>query len=283
MDSLRKLALSGCSKLKKFPEILRGTKCLSELLLDGTDIKELPLSLQHLPKLVLLNLENCKKLESLPSEIINGLKHLKTLNLSGCSRLEIVPENMEKVESLEELNISGTAIRQPAEPSIFLLRNLKALSFRGCKGTAAATSWFSWLSISRSLDPLGLILPSLSGLSSLKKLDLSDCNLGEGAIPIDICSLFSLEELNLSKNEFSSLPENISHLSKLKSLKMVHCKRLQSLPKLPCNINEVRVHGCVSLETLSDALKSCNSEWIEINCLSCLKLASDNDLAYSML
>lgn len=105
---------------------------------------------------------------------------------------------MEKIESLEELDISGTAIRQPPS-SIFLMKNLKELSFRGCKGPPSSTSC-SWR------FPFNLMLSSLSGLCSLTKLDLSDCNIQEGAIPRDICNLSSLEELYLSKNSFVSLP-----------------------------------------------------------------------------
>ncbi|KAJ4705484.1 TMV resistance protein like [Melia azedarach] len=106
--------------------------CLSQFMLDGTTTKEFPLSVEFLSGLVLLNLKDCKNLESLPSDIINGLKCLTTLNLSGCSKLENVPENLREVERLEELDISGAAVRQLAS-SIFLPKNLKALPVRGCK------------------------------------------------------------------------------------------------------------------------------------------------------
>ncbi|KAH9781749.1 ADP-ribosyl cyclase/cyclic ADP-ribose hydrolase [Citrus sinensis] len=274
MKSLKTLVLSGCSKLMKFPENLRSMEDLSELFLDGTSITEVSSSIELLTGLQLLNLSDCKDLVRLPSRI-NGLKSLKTLCLSGCSELENVPENMEKIESLEELDISGTAIRQPPS-SIFLMKNLKELSFRGCKGPPSSTSC-SWR------FPFNLMLPSLSGLCSLTKLDLSDCNIQEGAIPRDIGNLSSLEELYLSKNSFVSLPATISLLFKLEELELEDCKRLQSLPQLPPNIVSVSVNDCASLGKLSDTLKLCKWEHIFIDCIDCLKLLCNDDLVCSML
>ena len=121
LKCLRTLTLSSCLKLEKFSKSM---KSLTMLILDGTTIRELPLSVELLTGL-LLNLKDWQYLESLPSTI-NGLKSFKILNLSSCSKLENVPENLGKVESLEELDISRTAIRQ-LPTSIFLLKNLKAV------------------------------------------------------------------------------------------------------------------------------------------------------------
>lgn len=123
---------------------------------------------------------------------------------------------------------------------------------------------------SRSLDPMALMLPSLSGLSSLKKLDLSDCSIGKGAIPVDISNLSSLVEIYLSKSNVVSLLETINCLSKLKHLELEDCKRLESLPELPSSIWKVKVAGCASLQTLSNAFKELESEESYIDCINCL-------------
>ncbi|KAH9725666.1 ADP-ribosyl cyclase/cyclic ADP-ribose hydrolase [Citrus sinensis] len=284
MKSLKTLVLSGCLKLRKFPHVAGSMECLRELLLDGTDIKELPLSIELLSGLVQLTLNDCKSLVRLPSNI-NGLKSLKTLNLSGCSKLENVPETLGQVESLEELDISGTAIRRPPS-SIFLMDNLRTLSFLGCNGPPSAASWHLFLPFNlmgKSSCPVDLMLPSLSGLCSLTKLDLSDCGLGEGAIPSDIGNLHSLNELYLSKNKFVTLPASINGLLNLKNLELEDCKRLQSLPQLPSSINVVTVNGCSSLVTLSGALKLGKSDHTMINCIDSLKLPGNNSFAISML
>uniref|UniRef100_A0A7N2LDX6 ADP-ribosyl cyclase/cyclic ADP-ribose hydrolase n=1 Tax=Quercus lobata TaxID=97700 RepID=A0A7N2LDX6_QUELO len=83
-------------------------------------------------------------------------------------------------------------------------------------------------------EPINLLLPnSFSGLSSLVSPDLSDCNLSDGALPDDLSCLYSIKSLNLSKNNFTSLPDSISELSELKLLLLDHCSELKSLPYLP--------------------------------------------------
>ncbi|KAK9200158.1 hypothetical protein WN944_015354 [Citrus x changshan-huyou] len=255
---LSTLNLSGLLKFREFPEIVESMEQLLELHLEGTAIRGLPASIELLSGLILLNLKDCKNLESLP-RTINGLRSLKTLHLSGCSKLKNVPENLGKVESLEVLDISG------------------------CKGLLQSTSWFLHFPITlirRNSDPVAWRFPSLSGLCCLRKLDISDCNLGEGAIPSDIGNLCSLKELYLSRNNFVSLPASIIHLPKLRKMVLEDCKSLQSLPRPPPSILSIRVDGCTSLEMISCVLKSCKSNSTYIHCMDCLKF---NGLAFSML
>ncbi|KAH9782122.1 ADP-ribosyl cyclase/cyclic ADP-ribose hydrolase [Citrus sinensis] len=288
MESLKTLILSGCSKLKKFPDIvMRSMRDLTELFLDGTSIAEVPLSIELLTRLELLNLNDCRSLVRLPSSI-NGLKSLKTLNLSGCFKLENVPETVGQIESLEQLDVSGTAIRQPPS-SIFFMKNLKELSFCGCKGSPSSTSWFLGFLMNlmrRSSDLVALSLPSsLSGLCSLTKLDISYCDLVEGAIPSSIGDLCSLEKLCLSGNNFFTLPASIYRLSSLLDIDLEECKMLQNLPRLPASIHSISLRGCISLETLSDVLNLNEHQlpFLLLRCADCLKLAGNYDLALSLL
>ncbi|KAH9781795.1 hypothetical protein KPL71_008615 [Citrus sinensis] len=268
-------------QLKKFPQIVTTMKDLSELNLDGTSITEVPSSIELLPGLELLNLNDCKNLARVPSSI-NGLKSPKTLNLSGCCKLENVPDTLGQVESLEELDISETAVRRPPS-SIFLMKNLRTLSLFGCNGPPSWHLHLPFNLMGKSSCLVALMLPSLSGLRSLTKLDLSDCGLGEGAIPSDIGNLHSLNELYLSKNNFVTLPASINSLLNLKELEMEDCKRLQSLPQLPPNIIFVKVNGCSSLVTLLGALKLCKSNGIVIESIDSLKLLGNNGWAILML
>ncbi|KAH9725802.1 ADP-ribosyl cyclase/cyclic ADP-ribose hydrolase [Citrus sinensis] len=284
LKCLRTLELSGCSKLKKFPHIVASMEDLSKLCLDGTSITEVPSFIELLTGLELLNFNDCKNLARLPNSI-NGLKSLKTLNLSGCCKLENVPDTLGKVESLEELDISGTAVRRPPS-SIFLMKNLKTLSFRGCNGPPSSASWHLQLPFNlmgKSSCPVALMLPCLSGLCSLTKLDLSDCGLGEGAIPSDIGNLHLLNKLNLSGNNFVTLPASLNGLLKLEELQLEDCKRLQSLPQLPSNVNRVTLNGCSSLVTLLGAFRPRKSCYTIIYCIDSSKLLGKNGLAISML
>ncbi|XP_075649786.1 TMV resistance protein N-like [Castanea sativa] len=253
---LETLNLSGCSRLKKFPEIGENMTCLSKLFLDETAIIELPPSFENLSGIILLSLRDCKNISILPN-VICRLSSLKTLILSGCSRLNKMPENLSGMKCLEELDASETAIRE-FPSSILHMTKLRKLSFHGCKDLPPQ----SWdllfccpLLPKESSGPVSLLLPdSFSGLSSLVSLNLSDCNLLDGAIPNDLSSLSSLQSLNLSGNKFISLPDSICQLSMLRDLTLRNCSRLQALPNLPLSILHVWVENCTSLETYSNQI-----------------------------
>ncbi|KAK2637354.1 hypothetical protein Ddye_032146 [Dipteronia dyeriana] len=210
-----------------------------------------------------LNLEGCNSLQSFPSSVFSGLKSLKILNLQGCSKLDKLPENLEELEHLEELDVGGTAITQ-VPSSIARLTNLQKLSFQKCN----SQPW--WSSYLLRTNTRCLSLPSLTGLRSLKTLNLSECNLLEGTLPKDLDSLCSLEDLDLSKNKFISLPESIKRLSKLGILFFENCERLRSLPELPSNIFCVWADGCHSLEYVS--LRGCTFPSIALHLVNCPKL-----------
>ncbi|KAF9670518.1 hypothetical protein SADUNF_Sadunf13G0077400 [Salix dunnii] len=241
-----------------------------ELCLDGIAIAELPSSFHRLAGLILLSMSRCKNLESIPSSI-SGLKSLKKLDVSDCSELKNIPENLGKVESLEEFDASGTSIRQPPT-SFFLLKNLKVLSFNGCKRVA--------------VNLTDQVLPSLSGLCSLEKLDLRACNLGEGAIPEDIGFLSSLRSLNLSRNNFVSLSRSINQLSRLEKLALKDCVMLESLPEVPLKVQKVKLDGCLRLKEILDPIKLNSMERSEFKCLNCWELYKhngQNNMGLSML
>jgi Leucine-rich repeat (LRR) protein len=120
------------------------------------------------------------------------------------------------------------------------------------------------------------VLPSLSGLSSLTRLSLSNCNLGEGAVPNDIGYLSSLRQLDLSRNKFVSLPTSIDQLSGLQFLRMEDCKMLQSLPELPSNLEEFRVNGCTSLEKMHFSRKLCQLNYLRYLFINCWRLSESD-------
>ena len=96
----------------------------------------------------------------------------------------------------------------------------------------------------------GLRLSPLTGLKFLKKLNLSDCNLLEGALPSDLSSLSWLECLDLSRNNFITVP-SLSRLPHLRRLIVDDCKNLLSLPELPSSVRELSVMDCTYLGTFS--------------------------------
>ncbi|XP_039032334.1 disease resistance-like protein DSC1 [Hibiscus syriacus] len=119
------------------------------------------------------------------------------------------------------------------------------------------------------------ILPSLSGLSSLIELNLRDCNLCEGDIPNDISCLSSLVMLNLSGNNFISLPDSLTRLSKLKGLALMNCRGLKSLPELPTSVEYVSIDDCASLELIANPSKVYNRMVFMFKGINCCRLAEN--------
>ncbi|XP_050244407.1 disease resistance protein RPV1-like isoform X3 [Quercus robur] len=279
--SLKSLNLSGCSKLVKLPENLGNIKTLKELDVSGTAITGLPLSIENLIGLTKLDLRDCKNLSSLPNSCYSSMS-LRTLNLSGCSKLDELPENLGKIESLEELDLGGTAITG-LPSSVVHLKNLKVVSLCGCVGLSSnKLTRFSLMQPRRSPDPMSTLERSLIGLCSLTKLDLSYCNVQ--TIPKVLGCLSSLESLNLRGNNFVCLPESIVQLSNLRWLYMGGCTHLRMLPKLPLNIEYIDVTKCTSLETLS--LRPENDFRGGLRLLNCDKLIKNQgygDLVSTML
>ncbi|PPD75358.1 hypothetical protein GOBAR_DD27718 [Gossypium barbadense] len=280
MESLEKLILSGCSKLQSFPEIDGKMECLLRLYLDGTSIQQLPSSIGNLSSLLLLNLEDYRNLVSLPGSI-GGCKSLKILNLSGCHKVESLPENLQQVKFLEELDLSETSMTKPP-PFIFQFKNLKVLSFNGIKGPSSKLqknlpSLLKVIQRGRT-NSMTLMLPSLLDLSSLTRLNLSNCNLCEGDIPSDISRLSYLEELDLGGNNFISIPSCLTQISKLEFLRLSDCRELKSLPELPTSIEGVTVNGCTSLEMVAYPSKVSNSKYsADIVGVNCFRLAENID------
>ncbi|KAK8329864.1 hypothetical protein V6Z12_A11G354500, partial [Gossypium hirsutum] len=317
---LKIINLEGSQNLIKTPDFTT-SPYLEVLILEGcARLVDVHLSIGVLKSLKLLNLRGCISLKSLPTKI--GMESLETLILSGCSNLVRFPDidgkmalNLQQVEFLEELDFSETTITEP--PSfIFRLKNLKTLSFNGRKVIQ-----------DRRTNPMAPMLPLLSGLSSLRQLTLSYCNLCEGDIPHDIsglsslirldlsgnnfisipasltglskleflklsnCNMYTLGEadihsyisglsslvhLDLSGNNFISIPASLTRLSKLKFLGLAYCKMLESLPELPTRVRHARIDGCSSLE-------ACNLvDSASFRAINCFKLA-DNINALTLL
>ncbi|KAB2059436.1 hypothetical protein ES319_A11G302700v1 [Gossypium barbadense] len=256
MESLEMLTLLGCSKLQSFPEIDGKMECLLEVCFDGTNIKELPSSIENLRRLEVLNLKDCKSLRSFPTKIgmeslenIGECKSLKSLNLS---------ENLQQIEFLEELDLSERSMTKPPV-FIFQFKNLKVLSFNGRKGPPSKLQKYlpSLLKVIQKgrTNFMAPMLPSLLGLSSLRRLNLRDCNFCEGDIP----------NLDLGGNNFISIPSCLIQFSKLESLRL---------------INFVHINSCASLEIVANPSKVCNSNywssyWSDIVGVNCFRLAEN--------
>ncbi|KAH9778682.1 Disease resistance-like protein DSC1 [Citrus sinensis] len=241
---LKELDLSGCSKLKRLPEISPGN--ITTMHLDGTALEELPSSIECLSKLSHLGLADCKSLKSLPSGLCK-LKSLDVLIIDGCSNLQRLPEELGNLEALDILHAIGTSITE-VPPSIVRLKTVRGIYFGRNKGLS--------LPITFSVD----------GLQNLRDLNLNDC--GIMGLPESLGLLSSVTKLHLEGNNFERLPESIIQLSNLERLFIRYCERLQSLPKLPCNLLSLDAHHCTALESLPDLFPSSDESYLRTLYLS---------------
>ncbi|KAL4557582.1 hypothetical protein LXL04_035765 [Taraxacum kok-saghyz] len=190
-----------------------------------------------------------------------GFENLTVLKLSHCLNIRYTPD-FTKTPNLKELILNGCENLVEIHPSIGSLKMLVFLNLKNCKNLEISPkltelislqhlilsgcskletkSWNSLFSIWRYLKkshPLAF----LSNLSSLRILDVSYCNLsGRGLSNLE--SLDSLEELNLSGNDFTSIDVDFSQLSHLSCLRLVDCKKLKIVPKLPSSILKLDVN-----------------------------------------
>ncbi|KAB2622995.1 TMV resistance protein N-like [Pyrus ussuriensis x Pyrus communis] len=216
LHNLKTLDLSHSHSLHKSPDFSQVPN-LEELILEWCmSLSEIHPFIGHLKRLSLVNLSYCFKLISLPRDFYKS-KSVETLLLNRCSEFTELHEDIGEMISLRTLEADHTDIRE-VPPSIVRLKNLTRLSLSGVES---------------------IHLPhSLRGLNSLRELNLSSCYLADDAIPKDLGSLISLQVLDLSWNDFHTLP-SLSGLSMLQTLSLDCCFNLHTIPDIPPNVKVI--------------------------------------------
>ncbi|XP_039164382.1 disease resistance protein RUN1-like [Eucalyptus grandis] len=247
MKKLKFLILSGCTGLKRNPDLCV-FKNLEELILEGcNNLKKIDPSIGALKQLKRLNAHGCLQLTDI-SPSIGKLGELVVLNLSRTS-ITGLPESIGELNKLEILWLHLSKIKM-LPSSIGKLQRLKELDASECyhlKGQirvdkgglfSLKTLRLGW---SRKISGLP---ENLDQLSSLKHLDLRGCEKLR-SFPKPPCNLKSLW-LTCRSNELPSL----SHLNHLQELYLSSCESLQSIPELPSCIPKLRICRCPKLERL---------------------------------
>lgn len=132
-----------------------------------------------------------------------------------------MPEDLGNLSKLEKLHVWETRISQ-LPSSIEQLTSLERL----CLGMAIPLFKTKYVNV----------VPSVSGLCSLKRLQLYSICMPDKGLPQDIGCLNSLEYLDLGHNHFEHLPESFSQLPRLRYLDISGCELLAKLPELLATI-----------------------------------------------
>lgn len=190
-------------------------------------IQRLPESYSSLIRLRHLNLSRCNSLRRLPP----SLGSLQTLYLSH-SRLISLPEDFNRLSSLQQLSLSDSSRLEKLPSSFGSLDKLQYLDLSQCDLLQSLTSTFGSLQSLCLLNMAGCCLQSLPNnfgdLTNLKTLILSGCNHLK-CLPTTFSRLCSLQRLDLSNCKLSMLPVNYGNLRSLQQLDLGNCH--QSLTK----------------------------------------------------
>nr|BCM78833.1 candidate crown gall disease resistance protein 4 [Malus hybrid cultivar] len=251
LTGLLELNAFGC-ELQNVPD-LSGSPDIRVLNLSYcTSLVEVDDSVGFLDKLERLHLSGCSKLTRFPTRL--GLRSLYELDLGGCRRLESFPEIL---NSLKCLYIGESGIRELPPIAYFTgfttldangweLQNVKFLP-NGKRVKSDEVS--SWMSPDIRLLPDGKKV-KFDEVSSWLSLDLSGCKLSESDffVPLDCWS--TLRKLDLSRNNFVSLPDCISKAVNMEILLLSDCKTLREIPVLPPKLWQLDLDGCISLDKI---------------------------------
>ncbi|XP_028769770.1 TMV resistance protein N-like [Neltuma alba] len=269
------LDFSFCEFITELPDMSQ-CQCLRRLDLRYCDnLIKVHDSLGSLSKLIKVDFRGCTKLSIFPREI--KMASLKTLFLEGCTSLEHFPHVVGKMDALDFISIEGTAIKE-LPPSIGNLSGLQELFMRSCYGLRELpTSLFMlpnletfgldsphpyygrkyWMKLMQDIQPI---------ISScyMKSLSLEDLGLLDEDLHLILNNFRNLGQLDLSRNDFVSLPKCIKECTNLWRLAVNDCKRLRDIPELPSKSYMIEARNCTSLtaESLDNLYSQAKKELI---------------------
>uniref|UniRef100_A0A2P2LWH6 Protein SUPPRESSOR OF npr1-1 CONSTITUTIVE 1-like n=1 Tax=Rhizophora mucronata TaxID=61149 RepID=A0A2P2LWH6_RHIMU len=224
-----------CYPLKALPSNIYSEN-LVELDICFSKIKRLWTGQQNLSSLIVLRVQECKRLKKMPD--FSGALNLQIIEFTGCEMLPEVSPSIKYVKNLKELDLSGCQEIESL-PTTKGLRSLTKLTLLGCIALKNLSK------VSKSIEELDLEgasiekVPYCSKLRSLKKLDLLGCSKLKKFPKLSM----SVEELCLSHDHehlYRSLEQSHKNLdlSGLKILRLLHWNELGNI--LKTNLGRLR-------------------------------------------
>ncbi|XP_058755518.1 disease resistance protein RPV1-like [Vicia villosa] len=171
LEKLKILNLSHSHYLTKTPDFSKLPNLEQLILIDCPRLSEVSDTFEYNKKVLLINLEDCISLQSLPRSLYK-LKSLKTLIISGCSKIDKLEEDLEQLESLTTLIANNTAITK-VPFSLEKLQKIGYISLCGYEGfpsdvfPSIIKSWTSPRNNLSSIVPLNAPRSSSLELSSM--------------------------------------------------------------------------------------------------------------------
>ncbi|XP_057986651.1 disease resistance protein RPV1-like [Hevea brasiliensis] len=209
---------------------------------------------------------------------VRPLKLLKIIDLSYSKTLIKTPDFRE-IPYLEELILECSL-----PSSLCNLKSLKVFRLTGCSNLEELPDNIGDMTSLDVFEIAGI------GSTSLPLAQPWDClcpwwPMPKKPTPAMSFELPSLREyLDLSGNDFVSMPESISQLSKLLALSFSNCKWIRSFPNnLSSGLKHLSMVGCSCLETSLTTSISRNFKLENLHFVDCKKLQSLRDLSSTIL
>lgn len=244
-----------CNNLNELPKGIEKATGLLVLNVSQNSIKSVPPELfVQCTDLMLLDLSD-NQLESLPAQLrrcsslqqlilsrnplrlaqlraVTALKQLEVLHLSSTERrLDNIPNELDRLERLFELDLSCNSLPKVPEPVLSLraLRKLN-LAHNALNDMSNVTGdWPKLEYLNLSHNCLSHLPTGLIRLSNLRKLYVNNNCLTFGGIPSGIGKLQDLEIFDASFNKLENIPESLCRCGRLKRL-LLNSNCLLTLP-----------------------------------------------------
>ncbi|KAG2688792.1 hypothetical protein I3760_09G111100 [Carya illinoinensis] len=254
-ENLRKVNFSYCEYLMCTPDVSMMANLESLDLRGCCNLVEVHQSVGFLKKLSLLNVEYCSKLRLLPNL---KLPRLQLLGLSSGTSIEKFPNIVGEIPDLSSIWIYNSPIQElPSSVeyligleritiilcenlrdlpiSISKLPHLKYLNLSDCKifgkfpksSSSSSSTNSGWLASSKWNKTQDIRLSV--GFRALEKLIISNCDLAKVDFLESLHCLSILQHLDLSGNNFVSIPACIFRFTHLQSLKLIDCEGLRQM------------------------------------------------------
>ncbi|XP_022756852.1 putative disease resistance RPP13-like protein 1 [Durio zibethinus] len=268
ISHLENLEIIGCPSLISFPE---GKLPTSLKILKIWNCSQLePLSDKMLHKnasLEFISISKCKTMTSLP-ECLQSLTHLTELNLSECPALKYFPETGMHLPNLRKFDISDCISVRSLPEQMLSLTSLQFLTICDCPGLVS----FPEGGLPPNLvvlviwDCKNLKQPmsewNLLTLSSLRELTIVGAP-GIVSFPDEKCPLpTTLVSIYIARlPNLRSLSMGLYNLTLLEELEISECSKLQCLPMegLPAKLGRLCIRDCQLLK--QQCLKGKGAYW----------------------
>ncbi|XP_048136644.1 disease resistance protein RPV1-like [Rhodamnia argentea] len=235
---LRRLNLSGCTKIEELPEPFGELQSLVELDLSSTSLGHLPDSISNLKQLKILRMTRISRITKLPSAI-GLMEKLEELDASRCYNLTgKITNEIERLSCLRILDLSYTLISS-LPTALSYLSNLQILKLESCpelqglpklpsklivlKWTADPDKFYEGMRFTQASALPTIVSPPLN----LPRVEFSSTMHVRGHLP-SIFNFFpgrmlpsSLRELELGNLKVES--RNFSNLKNLSTLRLASC------------------------------------------------------------